>query len=177
MKFQSLDWVDVYSGFNLVSSGRCVSRCFNPSTGLMFIPAAMAHLAHPPGCGFNPSTGLMFIPAPCSHCPTAQRAIWGFLPLWGVKGAKNRERGCKKRAFLLGFSYLRASPIWPDFGSWQAGQICAFLASRTRHNAKLPLVTDLLQAIASVTASRVAYCDARNGSFHKTLVVKVQLTQ
>jgi hypothetical protein len=85
---------------------------------------------------------------------------------------------------LLGFSYLRASPIWPDFGSWQAGQICAFLASRTRHNAKLPLVTDLLQAVASVTASRVAYCDARNGSFHTILshygdrlVVKVQLTQ
>lgn len=110
----------------------------------------------------------MFIPAPCSHCPTAQRAIWGFLPLWGVKGAKNRESGCKKRAFLLGFSYLRASPIWPDFGSWQAGQICAFLASRTRHNAKLPLVTDLLQAVASVTASRVAYCDARNRRISQT---------
>ena len=41
--FQSLDWVDVYSGvywrLEAVESGG-----FNPSTGLMFIPATL-HLA------------------------------------------------------------------------------------------------------------------------------------
>ena len=37
--FQSLDWVDVYSGPCAIYSLLSASGRFNPSTGLMFIPA------------------------------------------------------------------------------------------------------------------------------------------
>ncbi len=36
--FQSRDWVDVYSGRRSIRRGMATG-CFNPATGLMFIPA------------------------------------------------------------------------------------------------------------------------------------------
>jgi hypothetical protein len=94
-----------------------------------------------------------------------------FSPTLGSKGARNRESGCKKASFLPVFSYLRASPIWPDFGRWQAGQICALWASIVPYNVMLPLVMKLFIDVASITASAVAYCDARNGQIVRKMVL------
>ena len=65
-KFQSRDWVDVYSGERNEYS-LFANYSFNPATGLMFIPARIAKAAEIVAACFNPATGLMFIPA--CHVP------------------------------------------------------------------------------------------------------------
>ena len=87
-RFQSRDWVDVYSGSESRQFPVPLAPCFNPATGLMFIPAGSSkfsssalysfqsrdwvdvysgHNADLADDGtdsrFNPATGLMFIPA------------------------------------------------------------------------------------------------------------------
>ena len=120
----------------------------------------------------------MLISAPCSPCPTIQRAIYGFLPLWGVKGAKNRESERKKRAFLSTFSYQRASPVWPDFLYLQAGKNCAFSAVISPHSAMLSLGSRPVRLPCEHPRQRsgLLRCSQRAGRWQNA-VVKERLTK
>lgn len=79
-----------------------------------------------------------------------------------AKSAKNRESGAKWTMILACFSYLRAPPKKGavPLRSFPLPPTTAAVGRARRRSA--PLDDSRLDAVASVTASQVAYCDARN---------------
>ena len=97
-----------------------------------------------------------------SHRPLC---VFAGSPTLGAKRGENRALRAKGAMILAAFSYLRASPNRGLKIGCAASPCWPWLAGRKGRLSALPLDDSSFQPIASITASPVAYCDARNRRF------------
>ena len=110
----------------------------------------------------------MLIPAPCSHRPTAQRAIGWFLPLRGGKGRKIGSVGAKSGHFCSFSPTSEHRRFGRIFAVPNLVKLRFFGPSMVSVRGGYHWKMGLMAGLASVPASRVAYCDARNRRISQT---------
>ena len=98
----------------------------------------------------------------CSHCPTAQRVIWRFLPLGGKMGWNIGKTGTKEGEFCEFSPTCEHRRLGRIFCSIRMGKRALFRRQSSRINGHYLWKLIPIARAASVTASQVAYCDARN---------------